>query len=340
MRDEDALIAWLRDQLGEDGAWIGDDATSLPDGAWIATVDSQIAGTHFPPALDPAVMARRLLAVNVSDLAAMGARPRWGLLTVAAPGDFPHRRFFRSFLRSARHVGMRLVGGDLARQAHPAATLTLLGEAFEAGRSLRRDTAQPGEVIWLGGTVGVSHLGQQLLATVDAKDWAATATWHDMTRWLDDDVFQERRVIEAPRTLWPSIRRALVRHLLPRPQLRLSAWLIEHGGHTAIDVSDGVARDLHRLCRKSEVGARLFDDAPLFPAWARPLAEHLGIRPDLAAWTGGEDYVLLFTLPEGVRPPIGCVAIGEITAHRGELAFADGTPLAAAGWDHLDDGPG
>src|SRR6185436_12693499 len=125
------------------------------------TTDSQIEGVHFPPGLDPALVARRLLAVNLSDLAAMGAEPRHAFLALAAPPGFAHRRFFRALLAACRLQGVELAGGDLARDPHHVhAVLTLLGTRPAAGRWLRRDGARPGHRLWHGGTVGESAAGQ------------------------------------------------------------------------------------------------------------------------------------------------------------------------------------
>ncbi|MDX1383668.1 MAG: AIR synthase related protein, partial [Thermoanaerobaculia bacterium] len=110
---EDALLRWLARQEGTDGL-IGDDAAILPGIGRVVTVDSQIAGTHFPADLDPGVVARRLLAVNLSDVAAMGAQPTHAFLAVSAPPDFPHRRFLRAFLARARVHHVVLAGGDVA----------------------------------------------------------------------------------------------------------------------------------------------------------------------------------------------------------------------------------
>src|SRR5262245_33797647 len=125
MASEDRLLAWLRREIGQRGpALLGDDAALLPRGAWAVTVDSQIAGVHFDAGLDPALLARRLLAVNLSDLAAMGALPAYAFLALSAVRDFDHRRFFRALLSDCRRHGLALAGGDLA--THPSATTATL----------------------------------------------------------------------------------------------------------------------------------------------------------------------------------------------------------------------
>ena len=111
---EDELIDWLRRRTARRGGrWIGDDAAILPRSEqWAVTVDTQVEGVHFLPGLDPAVVARRLLAVNLSDLAAMGARPAFGFLALSAPGDYDHRRFLASLTDACERYELDLAGGD------------------------------------------------------------------------------------------------------------------------------------------------------------------------------------------------------------------------------------
>lgn len=325
---EDALIDWLRRTLGPPAAaLIGDDAALLRlGGDWAATVDSQVEGTHFPPGLDPAVVARRLLAVNLSDLAAAGAAPAYGLLSLSAPPSFDHRRFLRAFAAACRRAGVVLAGGDLSRATLLVATLTLFGRHRPATRWLRRDLARPGDALWLGGTLGESALGRALLARG--------------ARWRDGRV-------ELPRTLARSLpdarsraaaRRAVRRHLLPTPQLTLSAALVTRRRCACIDVSDGLARDLRRLAHASAVGATLDEPALPLPAALPKLAHALDLDPTPLALGGGEDYVLLFSLPARESPPPGCHRIGTIEPHPGLLLRdAQGAlrPLPDLGWDHL-----
>jgi thiamine-monophosphate kinase len=326
---EDRLLRWLRSSPGT--SLIGDDAAVIPAGGPFAvTVDSQIAGVHFTPDLDPALLARRLLAVNLSDLAAMGARPAYAFLALAAPPDFDHRRFFRSFLAACRRAALPLAGGDLAGSPHTAATLTLLGTKPEAGRWLQRSGAVPGHDLWLGGTVGESAAGRLLIER--------GARLHSA------------RAIDLPSGLPPALRsaarQAVRRHVLPAPQLDLGAWLGRQwqggggGEGAAMDVSDGVARDLHRLCHESGAGASVeAEDLPLADRFAG-LCAWIGADPLGLALGGGEDYVLLFTLSPGTVPPAGfaCRKIGRMTRTKRIMLRQGGAvrPLPALGWDHLE----
>lgn len=322
---EDELIRWLRRRLGS-RSLVGDDAAFLPSGAYAATVDSQIEGVHFLPGLDAALVARRLLAVNLSDLAAAGADPAFALLALTARREFDHRRFFRGLLAACRTWQVELAGGDLATSPGPVtATLTLLGTCPTDGRPLRRDGARPGHSLWLGGTVGESAAGARLLAggaTFDGGRVALPPGW-------------EKR----PAALRQAARRAVRRHLLPTPQLALSGWLRQQPEGGVLDVSDGVAKDLHRLCRESSCGAVVeLASLPLAPGFGA-LCRTLGVEPDDWSLSGGEDYVLLFTLPREAAVPeeYGCRRIGGITAGRRIVLQTErGTfDLAGRGFDHL-----
>jgi thiamine-monophosphate kinase len=316
---EDALIDWLRRQ--PDTSLIGNDAAVLPETPasipFAVTVDQQIEGVHFPSGLAPDLLARRLLAVNLSDLAAMGASPAYAFLALAAPSGFDHKRFFKALLAACRRYsryGLRLAGGDLAKSPHGVtAALTLLGTKEENSRWLTRDGARPGHSLWLGGTVGESAAGRMLIEHGETPPG-----------------------FEA---LSSEVRRAVRRHLQPIPQLDLGRWLGTQEEGAAMDVSDGVARDLHRLCRASGTGAEIETKALPFSNRFTMLCERIGADPLGLALGGGEDYVLLFTLPADLSPPeeFACRRIGTITDRRGVFLVQDGKrrKLPELGWDHL-----
>ncbi|HYG64106.1 MAG TPA: hypothetical protein VEL74_16140, partial [Thermoanaerobaculia bacterium] len=205
------------------------------------------------------------------------------------------------------------------------ATLTLLGTRPEKGRWLRRGDAAPGHALWLGGTVGESAAGA-LLAGRGAR---LTGSRVDLPPDLGDSG-----------GLAAAARRAVRRHLLPEPQLELGHWLGEQREGAAMDLSDGLARDLHRLCRESGTGAEItFETLPL-PDRFIPLCERIGADPRALALSGGEDYILLFTLPESVEPPsrFGCRRIGTINGRGRRIVLVDqgaARDLPDTGWDHL-----
>jgi thiamine-monophosphate kinase len=324
---EDRLLAWLRRSIPEEATepLLGDDAAILPTrGPLAVTVDSQIAGVHFPPDLPEPFLARRLLAVNLSDLAATGATPAYAFLALATVEGFDHQRFFRAFLSACRRHGLRLAGGDLAR--HPqvtSATLTLLGSRPRGGRFLSRGNARPGDALWLSGTVGESAAGRSLIAS-GAR-------------------LAGRKILLPPAlergALAAAARRAVRRHLCPEPHLAVGRWLGRGERAAAIDLSDGLTLDLYRLCKESGVGAEIDAGALPFADRFPALCRAIGRDPLDLAYGGGEDYVLLFALPPGRRPPrtFHCARIGTITREQ-ELRRIDNgrrEALPVAGWDHL-----
>ncbi len=324
--EEDRLLAWLRRRGGRAATLLGDDAALLAAPRDLAiTLDHQIEGVHFPAGLDPAVAARRVLAVNLSDLAAVGAQPLHAFLGLATPPAFHRRRFLAAFLAACRRHGVRLAGGDLARAPVPSFVVTLTGGKPPGHRGVARGPARAGDPLWVGGTLGESAAGRLLLAAGARLTAGRVRLPPRLRRW--------------PARLRRAAARAVRRHLLPAPQLALGRWLGRRPRAAAIDVSDGLALDLHRLCRASGVGAELRrDDLPL-PQGLSEVAARLGTDALELALHGGEDYVLLFSLPPRAAPPPqpGCRAIGTLTARRG-LRLRDGSrahPLPARGWDHL-----
>lgn len=320
---EDELLRWLRTKI--DPCLLGDDAAVLPAGGPFAvTVDSQIAGVHFVPDLDPAVLAPRLLAINLSDLAAMGAEPAYAFLALSTAPGFDHRRFFRALIDACRRSDVLLAGGDLARSPQATvATLTLIGRRPEAGRFLHRADAAPGHALWLGGTIGESSAGQRLVAR-------GARLRRGRVELPDDFV--------AGQSLRSAARRAVRRHLCPQPQLALGQWLGRQEEGAAMDVSDGLAKDLRRLCQESGVGAEIIAEELPLPDRFSDLCREIGADPLYLALGGGEDYVLLFTLPEGMAPAEpGARAIGRITRSKRIVLRQKGErcDLPDLGWDHL-----
>lgn len=324
---EDRLIAWLAGFAGS-GDRIGDDAVLLTLGErrYAFSVDTQRAGVHIPIDLDPADAARRLLAVSLSDLAATGAAPRWMLVALGIDDEHAARRFLTALVRAGRRYEIELVGGDTARPTTPClldASLTVVGEIPEEGSPLTRGAARPDDRLWIGGPLGESAMGLDLVR-------------------LGARIAKRRaRLPEGfPDGLNRVASRVLRRHLEPRPQLDLGLLLGRRSpAGAAIDVSDGLAADAVRLCRRSGVGCELEEGALALRADARRLAGHLGRAPLELVLAGGEDYVLLFTLPPDAdfRHP-GCRPIGRITTRPGlRLRRTDGTiePLSTGGWDHL-----
>lgn len=354
---EDRLLAWLRHQPGT--GLLGDDAALLEaSGPAVATVDSQIAGVHVPADLDAGLLAERLLQVNLSDLAAMGAamgaatgaeagarenpgEAPWchALVALATPEAFDHRHFFSVLLDTFAAHGVALAGGDLASSPTLSATMTLIARPPAGWRPLRRSAARPGDALWVGGTLGESGAGLRLLR----RGARLTAHGERAHVFLPRDLRGDETVAAAARS-------AVRRHLVPRAQLALGAWLAARPEKVAgadeaaaLDLSDGLARDLPRMARESGVGAEVHAaELPLAEGFAE-LCAALDNDPVDLALGGGEDYVLLFTLPEGIEPPegFGCRRIGRVTEGEELVLVRDGgrEGWPEMGWDHVSRPP-
>ena len=324
--NEDRVIEWLRESLRERGnLLIGDDAAlTCGTGRWVTTIDQQILNTHFTPSLSPQLVAQRLLAVNLSDLAAMGARGRYAFLALSCPAEYDVPSFLSGLIQSCAEHNVALAGGDIARSTTVTAALTLVGELPKRRKALLRSRARAGDSVWLGGIVGESALGRYLVQSGGH---------------IEDESVKLPPKLELSSRLAPSARRAVRRHLQPSAQIELGQWLVMQKRAAAIDVSDGLSLDLARLCRESRVGAEI--DAGKLPLarQAKALAAHLGKSALDLALSGGEDYVLLFALPSMVDPPahFGCTRIGKFTRSR-EIFLRDKSSrrtLPAQGWDQL-----
>jgi thiamine-monophosphate kinase len=330
---EAGLLAWISEQP-ETGGLLGDDAAVLArSGRLVVTVDQQIAGVHFPPDLDPGTVARRLLAVNLSDVAAMGARPTHAFLALAAPADFRHRSFFDAMLKACRRQGVLLAGGDLAAAPLLVASMTLVASPWPGSRRLlHREGARAGDGIWIGGPLGLSRLGRELVSR-GARP-----------RGRSVQLPSRPRLTPA---LQREARRAVRRHLQPRPQLDLgkdlAAAAASRRRSATTDVSDGLVRDLSHLCQANGLGAVIHEPALRRVGPPPRLAEALDLDPLQAALAGGEDYVLLFSLPPDREPKaewrcrrLGLFDNGE--AVRIERADGAVEPAPDDGWDHLTQG--
>jgi thiamine-monophosphate kinase len=291
---------------------VGDDGALLqtPPGTWLAvTTDTMVVGTHFLPTDDPAALGHKLAAVNLSDLAAMGADPAWLTLALSLPAiDHDWLAAFSDGLFGlADAMGAELVGGDITR-GPLTLTLQALG-TVPAGQALRRAGAQPGDGIYVSGTLGDAALALALRLD-GARVPAALAMRLDR----------------------PTPRVALGRSLRGRAR-------------AAIDLSDGLLADLGHVCTSSGVGAEI--DAAAIPRSALFQALARGVQDEEKPLNGGEDYELCFTLPEQVMGNLdelvqaaGCpiTRIGRITSEPGVRCLdAAGRPMQVkrASFDHF-----
>ena len=332
-RDEAQFVKWLRrrwpDRAPGLTLGIGDDAAIVRPtrrADLVLTTDLSVQGVHFRLDLHPAQsIGHRALARAVSDLAAMGARPRFALLSLSLPRT-TRRSWISAFYDGlgtlAESLGVTLIGGDTAVTPSGAviADVVAVGEITH-GQALHRRGAQPGDSLYVSGRLGLSALG---LALLKSKKWAAGA-------------------VPLPGQLGTRDgRAALQTHLHPEPRCRVGITLARRGlASAAIDISDGFARDLGRLCEASGCGATLWEDR-------LPLVNLKAVRdstPLELGLYGGEDYELIFTVPRSrvsqVPRAIGGVAlhrIGEIRRGRGLTLLGRGggtIRIEARGYDHF-----
>lgn len=275
----------------------GDDAAVLDGNAW--TVDALVEGVHFDARLSPADVGYKTIAVSASDLGAMGATPAWALLTLSLPRPVDRawvRRFAEGVGEACDAFGVALVGGDVTRSPGPRVITGTLGGPCP--RPLLRSGGRPGDTLWVTGVPGLAGLGY-------------TAA-------------------EPPETALAALRR-------PRPPVAFGVAVATAGlARAAMDLSDGLAVDLPRLCRASGTGAVVDPGAlPDHPALA-------GLDP-VERLRGGDDYELLLAAPPGAEALLTALAaergvrltaIGRLVAE--PVLHLVGDPWPHAGFDHFE----
>jgi thiamine-monophosphate kinase len=321
-RSEDALIAELRAVIGSAPRrslrlGIGDDAAIWrPSRSHdsVITTDALVEDVHFTAAMEPEAIGHRALAANLSDIAAMGARPVLATIALGVNARSDEAwivRAYRGMTALAKRTGCALAGGDITRAPAITFAITVVGEVRPSNVK-RRAGARPGDTIFLTSALGASHAGL-LLSREPAAVSDAVAT--------------------AARTAYER----------PEPQLREGRFLgASRNVHALMDTSDGLSTDLARLCAASGVGARL-DRVPVDPA-AAAVAAARGDDPDAYALGGGEDFALLGTMNTrafrylasrfSARFGRELHNLGTITEGAG-VRLANGGELPRTGWDHL-----
>jgi len=294
----------------EAGLGLKDDAAVFappPGREMVITTDQMLEGVHFLEHDDPALIARKLLRRNLSDLAAMGAEPLGYLLTMALPADQPEdwiARFAQGLEDDQNVFNIKLFGGDSSSSKHGIAlTATLLG-TVAPGAALRRNGAKPGDGIWVTGTIGDAALGLE-------KRRGHLAGSHNYL---------------------------VSRSMLPQPRLGLDLAGI---ATAAIDISDGLVQDLGHLARSAELSAVIRAD--MVPA--SPEAAALGEAFLETRLTGGDDYELILAVPPGNGEALK-EACGTLTVTRiGVFQPGEGVHVLSssetvlefksAGWSHF-----
>ena len=295
---------------------VGDDAALLQvsEGNVLAvSSDMLVSGTHFFPDADPFLLGHKTLAVNLSDMAAMGALPRWATLAIALPdaNEAWLERFSAGFFALAQQHGVELVGGDTTRGPLNLC-VTIMGEV-PARQALRRSGAQVGDEVWVSGRLGD----------------AALALAHSQGRIV---LSGEEFAACAP--------------ALHQPQPRIALGLALRGlANSAIDISDGLLADLGHIIDASKVGAQIdLVKLPVSLPVSKNFGRSLGVQCALA---GGDDYELCFTAPAtrhrdvlriSEKLDLPLTSIGNIVAGQGCIVHdAAGKPinLGSSGYDHF-----
>jgi len=285
---------------------IGDDCAvlRLGDGTWAAASDMLVSGRHFKGWAKPADVGYKAVAVNVSDVAAMGGTPRFVLVSGAVPDADTALGVFEGVAEACGEFGVYPLGGDTTRAEHLTVDVAILGE-LEAAPVLRSG-ARPGDLLAVTGELGASAAG--LLALEEGKD---------------------------------GFGRLEKRHLRPRPRVEVGLAAARLGVGAMIDLSDGLASDIRHVCEKSGVGCSV--DLDLLPVSddTRELAASLGRDPAILAATGGEDYELLISAPERVLRALAetvavpVTVVGEVTGSGVYFRRGSGRVEDLSGWDHF-----
>lgn len=330
---ERAIIERIRRRLAPAPAWvaigIGDDAAVLRperNRAEVITTDALVEGVHFDRAfVPPAAIGHKALAVNLSDLAAMGADPRAALLSLVLPPALPVAdldALLDGLLGLAARHEVCLVGGNVARSPGPLLLDVTATGVVKPRRVLTRAGAKPGDDIYVSGVVGAAAAGLAL-----CREQVTVGPRHAPTV-VEGAEPNDSHPTQAADASVTDVEACRERFLLPDPRVRLGQLLGRNGVATAcVDLSDGLADAVRQMTEASGVGAIVEADALPIPEAVR---EVLGRLPDTdwlaAAMAGGEDYELLFTASPRRRRKLqgilrhahglACTRIGRVTANR------------------------
>jgi thiamine-monophosphate kinase len=295
--------------VGDDGALIA----APPGGALVFAVDTIVEGVHFPSGFDARFVGHRALAINLSDLAAMGAEPAWALLALTLPAVDEHwlSGFAAGLDTLLRRHGIALVGGDTTR-GPLTVSLTLAGLVPE-GHAILRSGARAGDDLWISGTPGDAAAGLAI---------------------LQDRLAAQGRAREA----------LLARFQLPQARVALGVAL-RGVASACIDVSDGLAGDAAKLCAASKVGAEIDSrELPLSAGLCSVASREARLAYALG---GGDDYELLFTADPAHRARLAALDAGVVLKRIGAIVEAEGVRVDGAppgrdaghGFDHFTAGP-
>ena len=286
---------------------IGDDCALLHLGGreWVAAADMLVSGHHFREWASAEDVGYKAVAVNVSDVAAMGGAPRFILVSGGADETETTLRCMRGVLEACEEFDVYPIGGDTTRAGSLTVNVTILGEL--PGAAVLRSGARPGDLLAVTGELGASAAGFLILESGG----------------------------ESPGRL-------IRKHLRPEPRVGAGLVASEVGVRAMIDLSDGLASDVRHICEQSSVGCRI--DLGKLPVAedTRHAAKFFDRDAEVLAATGGEDYELLMAAPEQVlkvlvrRTDVPLTVVGEVT-EREEVLFVRGgeTVEGLSGWDHF-----
>ncbi len=303
---------------------IGDDAALFKSTAgheMVITTDMLVEGKHFDfKTISPWQLGAKTMAVNISDCAAMGAKPTVAVVSLGVPKDFPVKdieAFYEGLNEWGESYGAQVVGGDTVSSDKFVVNVALVGEV-EKGRALRRSRAKAGDALFVTGSLGDSAAGLYALQKPSPKGKETESL-------------------------------LIKRHLCPVPRFNVGRALVADSiASAAIDISDGLSSEIYHLCEESGVGAEIHEEAiPLSPSLIHFCGER-ELDPLTFALSGGEDYELLFTVPipkisKAVQLPgstgVMVKSIGRMVpkAKGITLISKDGkrTPLKKQGYDHF-----
>ncbi len=298
--------------IGDDAAvWKGDNSLQL------ATTDTLVQNVHFNlKVIGWKELGWKALAVNLSDVAAMGGIPKYALVSLALPHDLEVERiseFYESMVNLAQKFDVAIAGGDIVSSPQVVITITVFGSLSEKGKKpLLRSTAKVGDLVAVTGYLGTSAAGLKMLTE--------GLNWEEETATL--------------------VRQA---HLYPMPKIREGQILLKSGARAAIDISDGLISDLRQICKMSQVSATVkLTSLPVHPL----VKTALGNQWQELALSGGEEYELLFTATNNVidrvKKALSCpvTVIGEIIKDKpGQVTIIDEAgkviPWQQGGWEHF-----
>ncbi|MFH1783651.1 MAG: thiamine-phosphate kinase [bacterium] len=306
--------------IGDDAAVVRPEAGKL----LVASTDMLVEGIHFNiGTFTPYEIGLKAMAVNLSDIAAMGAAPRYGLVTLGLPVNIPVEtvdNLIKGTLDLSRKFNVFVIGGDIVSSPNALVVSITVWGSVEKKKIIRRSGAKAGDLIMVTGTMGDSAAGLSILGENSTR---RPSSW-------------ERKLVS--------------RHLRPYPRVRESGVLAKSGFVSSmIDSSDGLMKSIYHLCRQSNVGAKVYTERIPLSASLERFLEKKKEKPSYMALCGGEEYELVFTVSQksekavkkmlSQKKCVGVSTIGEIVGKKKGVNFFEKgkrlRPFPLAGFEHF-----